>query len=219
MTAPLRVMLADDHPVYRDGLRLTIADWDGVQLVGEAASGDEAVAMAADVQPDVVLMDLQMPGRSGVEATRAIVGRNPSVAVIVLTMFGDDDLVLAAIRAGARGYLLKDATRDELRRAITAAGSGEAIFGPPIARRLTDLLGNPSRGDHPFPQLTPREREVLELVAQGLGNSLIAHRLAISDKTVRNHVSIILDKLEVAGRPEAIVRARKSGMGGESSRT
>jgi DNA-binding NarL/FixJ family response regulator len=211
----LRVLLADDHPVYRDGLRLTLDGWEDAVLVGEATDGDEAVALAARLGPDVVLMDLQMPGRSGVEATRAIVERDPSVAVLVLTMFDDDDLVLAAIRAGARGYLLKGATRDELRRAILAAGSGEAIFGPKVAARLSGLLSDPSRAGRPFPDLTEREREVLELVAQGRANPDIARRLGISDKTVRNHVSTILAKLEVLGRSEAIVRAREAGMGGE----
>lgn len=211
----LRVLLADDHPVYRDGLRLTLDGWEDAVLVGEATDGDEAVALAARLGPDVVLMDLQMPGRSGVEATRAIVERDPTVAVLVLTMFDDDDLVLATIRAGARGYLLKGATRDELRRAILAAGSGEAIFGPKVAARLSGLLSDPFRAGRPFPDLTEREREVLELVAQGRANPEIARRLGISDKTVRNHVSAILAKLEVLGRSEAIVRAREAGMGGE----
>ncbi len=211
----LRVLLADDHPVYRDGLRLTLDGWEDAVLVGEATDGDEVVSLAARLAPDVVLMDLQMPGSSGVEATRAIVERDPSVAVLVLTMFDDDDLVLAAIRAGARGYLLKGATRDELRRAILAAGSGEAIFGPKVAARLSVLVGDPSRAGRPFPDLTQREREVLELVAQGRVNPDIARRLGISDKTVRNHVSTILAKLEVLGRSEAIVRARQAGMGGE----
>jgi DNA-binding NarL/FixJ family response regulator len=207
--------VADDHPVYRDGLRLTLEGWDAATLVGEAIDGDEVVAEAGRLAPDVVLMDLQMPGRSGVEATRAIVERDPGVAVLVLTMFDDDDLVLAAIRAGARGYLLKGATRDELRRAILAAGSGEAIFGPKVAARLAGLLGDPARAARPFPDLTQREREVLELVAQGRANPDIARRLGISEKTVRNHVSTVMAKLEVLGRSEAIVRAREAGMGGE----
>jgi DNA-binding NarL/FixJ family response regulator len=215
MNTPLRVLVADDHPVYRDGLRLTLEGWDAATLVGEAIDGDEVVAEAGRLAPDVVLMDLQMPGRSGVEATRAIVERDPGVAVLVLTMFDDDDLVLAAIRAGARGYLLKGATRDELRRAILAAGSGEAIFGPKVAARLAGLLGDPARAARPFPDLTQREREVLELVAQGRANPDIARRLGISEKTVRNHVSTVLAKLEVLGRSEAIVRAREAGMGGE----
>lgn len=215
MSRPLRILLADDHPVYRDGLRLTLDGWDEATLVGAAADGEEAVAMAARLRPDIVLMDVQMPGRSGVEATREIVAGDPSVAVIVLTMFEDDGLVAAAIRAGARGYLLKGATRDELRRAIVAAGSGEAIFGASVAGRLASLLTDASRAEQPFPELTARESEVLELVARGHGNPRIARELGISEKTVRNHVSIVFAKLEVAGRPEAIVRAREAGMGGE----
>ncbi|HEY8171387.1 MAG TPA: response regulator transcription factor [Candidatus Limnocylindria bacterium] len=218
MTGPLRVLVADDHPVFRDGLRLTLDGWDRAVLVDEATDGDEAVRLAARLKPDVVLMDLQMPGRSGVEATRAIVARDPAVAVLVLTMFEDDDLILAAIRAGARGYLLKGATRDELRRAIVAAGAGEAIFGPSVAGRLSTLMTNTARA-LPFPELTAREREVLDLVARGRPNRQIGHELGISEKTVRNQVSIIFAKLEVAGRPEAIVRAREAGMGGEPPRS
>ncbi|HEY6609112.1 MAG TPA: response regulator transcription factor [Candidatus Limnocylindria bacterium] len=213
MSAPLRVLVADDHPVYRDGLRLTLEDWDAGVLVGEAVDGDDVVALTAQLEPDVVLMDLQMPGQSGVEATRAIVERHPDVAVVVLTMFDDDDLVVAAIRAGARGYVLKGATRDELRRAILAAGSGEAIFGSTVAARLPAMLSRPDQAAPPFPDLTDREREVLELIAQGLANPQIAVRLGIAEKTVRNHVSTVLAKLEVLGRSEAIVRARDAGMG------
>lgn len=218
MSEPLRVLLADDHPVYRDGLRVTLEGWEVATLVGEATDGDEVVELAARLRPDVILMDLQMPGRSGVEATRAIVAGDPRVAVVVLTMFEDDDLVVAAMRAGARGYLLKGATRDELRRAITAAGRGEAIFGPAVAHRLSSLFTDAGRAAQPFPDLTDRERQVLELVAQGRANPEIARRLGISDKTVRNHVSVVFDKLEVRGRPEAIVRAREAGMGGERPR-
>ncbi|HET7686457.1 MAG TPA: response regulator transcription factor [Candidatus Limnocylindria bacterium] len=215
MTGPIRVLLADDHPVYRDGLRLTLDGWEAATLVGEAADGDAAVQLAARLRPDVILMDLQMPGRSGVEATRAITAADPAVAVVVLTMFEDDAMVVAALRAGARGYLLKGATRDELRRAIVAAASGAAILGPAVADRLTTLLTDAGRAAPPFPDLTDRERQVLELVAQGRANPDIARRLGISEKTVRNHVSLILDKLAVGGRSEAIVRAREAGMGGE----
>ena len=218
MSGRVRILIADDHPVYRDGLRLNLDDWEEGMLVGEAADGDEAVQLAAGLDPDVVLMDLQMPRRSGVEATRAIVERNPAVAVLVLTMFEDDDLVLAAVRAGARGYLLKGATREDLRRSIVAAASGQAIFGPAVAARLTALFDDSRRQRRPFPDLTERERDVLELVAQGRSNPDIARRLGISEKTVRNHVSTIFAKLEVLGRPEAIVRAREAGMGGGSPR-
>jgi len=211
----MRVLIADDHPVYRDGLRLTLDGWEEATLIGEASDGDEAVALAARLQPDVVVMDVQMPGRSGVEATRAIMARSPSTAVLVLTMFEEDDLVVAAMRAGARGYLLKGATRDELRSAITTVASGGAVFGPAVAGRLGAIIERGGPTPRPFPDLTDREHEVLELVAQGRANPDIAGRLGISEKTVRNHVSIIFAKLEVIGRPEAIVRAREAGMGGE----
>jgi DNA-binding NarL/FixJ family response regulator len=214
VTRPLRVLIADDHPVYRDGLRLTLDGWEEGELVGEANDGDEAVELAARLEPDVVVMDVQMPGRSGVEATRAILEARPTTAVLVLTMFEEDDLVVAAMRAGARGYLVKGATRDELRTAITTVASGGAVFGPAVARRLGAIIDR-STADRPFSDLTDREHEVLELMAQGRANPDIARRLAISEKTVRNHVSIIFAKLEVAGRPEAIVRAREAGMGGE----
>lgn len=212
MTEPLRVLIADDHPVYRDGLRLTLDGWEAATLVGEASDGDEAVALAANLRPDVVVMDVQMPGRSGVEATRAIVAASPATAVLVLTMFEEDDLVAAAMRAGARGYLVKGATRDELRNAITTVAGGGAVFGPAVAGRLGAIIDRSTV--RPFSDLTAREHEVLELVAQGRANGEIARRLSISEKTVRNHVSIVFAKLAVAGRPEAIVRAREAGMGG-----
>ena len=214
MSEPLRVLIADDHPVYRDGLRLTLDGWDRAKLVGEASDGDEAVALALRLHPDVVVMDVQMPGRTGVDATRAIVAANPATAVLVLTMFEEDDLVVAAMRAGARGYLLKGATRDELRNAIITVATGGAVFGPAVASRLGAIIER-GRGDRPFASLTDREHEVLELMAQGRANPDIARRLSISEKTVRNHVSTIFAKLEVQGRPEAIVRAREAGMGGE----
>lgn len=214
MSEPLRVLIADDHPVYRDGLRLTLDGWDRATLVGEASDGDEAVAFASRLNPDVVLMDVQMPGRSGVDATRAIMSSSPATAVLVLTMFEEDDLVVAAMRAGARGYLLKGATRDELRNAIITVATGGAVFGPAVARRLGDIIER-GGGERPFAGLTDREHEVLELMARGRANPDIARRLSISEKTVRNHASMIFAKLEVAGRSEAIVRAREAGMGGE----
>lgn len=214
MSEPLRVMIADDHPVYRDGLRLTLDGWDRARLVGEASDGDEAVALALRLHPDVVVMDVQMPGRTGVDATRAIVAASPATAVLVLTMFEEDDLVVAAMRAGARGYLLKGATRDELRNAIITIAAGGAVFGPAVASRLGAIIER-GGGDRPFRDLTDREHEVLELMARGRSNPDIGRRLSISEKTVRNHVSTIFAKLEVQGRPEAIVRAREAGMGGE----
>ncbi|HET9879838.1 MAG TPA: response regulator transcription factor [Candidatus Limnocylindria bacterium] len=215
MKGPFRVVIADDHPVYRDGLRVTLDGWDKATLVGEASDGEEVVALAARLHPDVVVMDVQMPGRSGVDATRAIVARSPSTAVLVLTMFEEDDLVVAAMRAGARGYLLKGASRDELRSAITTVATGGAVFGPAVASRLGAIIERAGSSARTFPELTDREHEVLELIAQGRANPDIGHRLGISEKTVRNHVSIIFAKLEVIGRPEAIVRAREAGMGGE----
>ncbi len=218
MSAQLRIFIADDHPVYRDGLRLTLNGWDKATLIGEASDGDEAVELAARLLPDVILMDLQMPGRSGVDATRAIMEANPETAILVLTMFEEDDLVVAAMRAGARGYLLKGATRDELRSAIITVASGGAVFGPAVARRLSSIIERARRAERHFPDLTNREHEVLELMAQGRANPDIARGLTISEKTVRNHVSIIFAKLEVLGRSEAIVRAREAGMGGERPR-
>jgi DNA-binding NarL/FixJ family response regulator len=218
VSGPIRILVADDHPVYRDGLRLTLDAWPEAELVGEATDGDRAVELAARLRPDVVLMDLQMPGRSGAEATRAITAAHPEIAVLVLTMFEEDQHVAAAMRAGARGYLVKGATGEELRSAITAVASGAAVFGAPVARRLAAMVADGERAARPFPDLTEREHEVLELLARGRANPEIARRLAISEKTVRNHVSVIFDKLQVAGRAEAIVRAREAGMGGEGER-
>jgi DNA-binding NarL/FixJ family response regulator len=217
----LRIVLADDHPLFRDGLRALIEAMPDAELVGEASSGDQAVALALELRPQVVLMDVQLPGRNGIEATRAIVDQAPEVAVLILTMFEDDDSVFAAMRAGARGYLLKGADQDELMRAIEAVAHGQAIFGPGVARRVIAFFAaSPSRSREaqPFPELTDREREVLELIAQGHANHVIAHRLGIAEKTVRNHVSIVFNKLQVVDRAQAIVRAREAGMGGERPR-
>jgi DNA-binding NarL/FixJ family response regulator len=218
MGGTLRVLVVDDHPVFRDGLRALLASLPNVELAGEAEDGDAAVSMAAALSPDVVLMDLGLPGRSGIDATRAITGRQPDVGVLVLTMFEDDDSVFSAMRAGARGYLLKDADRDELARAIESIGHGGAIFGSGVARRVQAFFAASAglRVD-PFPELTAREREVLDRIARGESNGLIAARLAISGKTVRNHVSTILAKLMVADRSQAIVRAREAGLGGDRS--
>ena len=215
MTAePLRVLLADDHPLFRQGLRTAIAAGDGLQVVGEAETGAEAVAQALELQPDVVVMDLQMPERNGIEATREIVAQSPHISVVVLTMFEDDDSVFAALRAGARGYLLKGAGHEEIVRAIRAVSSGEAIFGPAIATRMMAYFaGRPDGPAQAFPELTSREREVLELIAQGHSNAQIAERLVVSQKTVRNHVSNVFTKLCVLDRAQAIVKAREAGMG------
>ena len=214
MTSPIRVIVADDHPVVRDGLRALIEATSGIELVGEATNGDEAIELARDVRPDVVLMDLAMPGRNGIEATREIARAGWASAVLILTMFGDDESIFAAMRAGARGYLLKDADQDELRRAIEAIGSGEAIFGAGVAQRMVGFFARArTQGLQPFPDLTDREREVLEELAQGASNGTIATRLGISLKTVRNHVSTILAKLMVVDRAQAIVVAREAGFG------
>ncbi len=214
---PLRLLLADDHAAFRDGLRALLATIGDIEVTGEAATGDEAVARAAALQPDVVLMDLNMPGLDGIEATRRIVGTSPHIAVLVLTMYEDDESVLLAMRAGARGYLLKGADRAEIVRAVRAVAGGDAIFGAAVARRVMAYLSSPRPAVAPqaFPELTGREREILELVARGMNNQAITQRLVVSPKTVRNHVSNIFSKLQVADRAEAIVRAREAGMGGE----
>jgi DNA-binding NarL/FixJ family response regulator len=211
----LRILLADDHPVFRSGLRLLLAaEADGAaEVVGEATNGAEAVERARELQPDVVVMDLQMPELNGIEATARIVAESPHIGVLVLTMFEDDDSVFAAMRAGARGYLLKGADQAEIVRAIRAVGSGEAIFGPRIARRVIDYFATERPAAVPFPELTAREREVLELIAQGRSNLDITRTLVLSPKTVRNHVSNIFTKLQVADRAQAIVRAREAGLG------
>ncbi len=211
----IRVLIADDHPVFRSGLQTLLAPLvPETEVVGEVSTGEEAIAQAAILQPDVIFMDLHMPGQNGIEATRAILRVSPHIGVLVLTMFEDDDSVFAAMLAGARGYLLKGADQAEIVRAITVISHGEAIFSPAIARRLTHyfaMLGNASL-PQAFPELTEREREVLTLIAQGRNNAEIAARLVLSQKTVRNHVSNIFNKLQVADRAQAIIRAREAGL-------
>jgi DNA-binding NarL/FixJ family response regulator/signal transduction histidine kinase len=209
-----RVVVADDHPVFREGLVVVLADLDDVEVVAEAADGDAAIAAVAEHAPDVVVMDLQMPGVGGIEATRRIVAEHPDVAVLVLTMSADDDSVYAALRAGARGFLLKDADKADLARALAAVSRGEAVFGPKVASSvLSFFAGARSGAAVPFPQLTEREREVLDLMARGLDNPTIARRLFLSDKTVRNRVSAIFQKLDVSSRAEAVAVARDAGLG------
>jgi DNA-binding NarL/FixJ family response regulator len=211
----IRLLVVDDHPAYRRGLELMLADTGDIEIVGEAATGERAVELAASLAPDVVLMDLRMPGLDGIEATRRLTRSGSAAAVVVLTMFEDDDSVFAAMRAGARGYLLKGAEQDEIVRAIRAAAAGEAIFGPQVAQRVIAHFANGSgSAAASFPSLTEREREVLEMVAAGKGNATIAHELMISLKTVRNHVSNIFTKLQVSERSQAIVKAREAGLGG-----
>ncbi len=211
----IRVLVADDHPLYRDGLRAMLAAAPETELVGEATTGDEAIAQATDLQPDVLLMDLQMPGTNGIEATRRIRQTSPHIAILVVTMFSDDDSVFAALRSGAQGYVLKGADRAELLRAIVAVSRGEAIFSPAIAKRLMRHFATLSAEQMPaaFPELTDRERVILDLIAQGKSNTEIASRLVLSPKTVRNHISNILSKLQVADRAQAIIRAREAGLG------
>jgi DNA-binding NarL/FixJ family response regulator len=215
---PIRVFIADDHTLFRDGLTALFGSIPDVEVVGEAATGDETVAGAAESQPDIVLMDIQMPGFNGIEATRRILRLSPHIGVIVVTMLEDDDSVFAAMRAGARGYVLKGADQEEMLRTIRAVADGEALFGPAIARRLMGFFAGLKPGaSKAFPELTEREIEVLEQIAQGCNNAEIAHRLVISPKTVRNHVSNIFSKLQVADRAEAIIRARDAGLGREAS--
>jgi RNA polymerase sigma factor (sigma-70 family) len=217
MTETIRVLIADDHPLFRDGLSALLTDGPDTELAGVATSGSEAVDLAIATQPDVIVMDLHMPGLNGIEATRRIVADSPHIAVLVLTMFDDDDSIFSALRAGARGYLLKGADQEQIRAAIRAASNGEIIFGTQLAARmLAYFTAGATAPPQVFPQLTEREREVLDLVAQGRANQAIAARLGLSQKTVRNHVSNILTKLQVADRAQAIVQARDAGLGQRS---
>ncbi len=209
-----RVLVADDHPAFRRGLELMLRDVDGVEMVGEAETGQRAVELSGELRPDVVLMDLRMPGLDGIEATRRITRGSAPMAVVVLTMFEDDDSVFAAMRAGASGYLLKGAEQDEIVRAIRAAAAGEVIFGPEVGRRvIAHFATGAGSTAAAFPSLTEREREVLDLIARDKGNATIAHDLMISLKTVSNHVSNVFTKLQVADRSAAIVKARDAGLG------
>ncbi|MGW4212987.1 response regulator [Lentzea sp. NPDC004789] len=212
-----RVVIADDHPVFRRGLKALLDGEDGLSVVGEAADGLSAVSVVLDLVPDVVVMDLHMPGLTGVEAAKRILEALPSLGVLVLTMHEDDELVFAAMKAGARGYLVKTTDDDEIVRAVQAIGAGEAIFSATIAQRMMGYFTAISSSKAVlFPQLTDRERDVLELMASGLDNPSIAHKLSLSGKTVRNRVSAIFTKLQVADRAQAIVRAREAGLGSPS---
>jgi DNA-binding NarL/FixJ family response regulator len=210
----IRILIADDHTLFRDGLRALIASASDAELVGEAANGEEAIALAASLQPDLIIMDLQMPIINGIDATRRIVNASPHVGILVVTMFDDDHSVFAAMQAGARGYILKGTNHTEMLRAIRAVASGEAIFSPAIAVRLMDYFGNlrPKAPRQIFPELTEREREILKLIAEGYKNPEIAAQLVLSPKTVRNNITNILSKLQVADRAEAILRAREAGL-------
>jgi DNA-binding NarL/FixJ family response regulator len=211
----IRVIIADDHPLFRDGLRAMFESEPDIELVGEAATGLEAVALAGRLKPDVALMDIKMPDLDGIEATRRVMAESPKTRVLVVTMFEDDDSVLAAMRAGARGYVVKGMRSADAIRAIRAVAEGEAIFGPAIAGRLVSMLAEARQAVGPavFPELTERERQTLDLMAQGHKNAVIAERLHLSPKTVRNYVTSIFDKLQLADRSQAIVRAREAGLG------
>jgi DNA-binding NarL/FixJ family response regulator len=212
---PLRVLIADDHLLFRDGLRALLESAADMELSGEAVTGQEVVEQAARLLPDVIIMDIQMPGMSGIEATRLISHASPHIGILVVTMFEEDHLVFAAMRAGARGYVLKGANHAEMLRAIRAVGNHEAIFSPAIATRLMEYFSQmrPTTLPQVFPELSEREREILNLITQGHKNAEIAQRLVLSEKTVRNHVSNIFSKLQVADRAQAIIRARDAGLG------
>jgi DNA-binding NarL/FixJ family response regulator len=213
--SPIRVLVVDDHQLFREGVRALLASLPNTVVVGEASSGSEAVERAQALHPEVVLMDVKMPDMNGIEATRRLLAAEPGVGVIVVTMFEDDETVFAAVRAGAKGYVLKGAGQDELVRAIEAVARGEALYGPKVAARILRFF-QASRRELPldaFPDLTDREREVLDLIADGTGNAAIARRLAIAEKTVRNHVSNIFSKLHVTDRAQAMLRAREAGFG------
>ena len=212
----LQLLIADDSEPFRAGLAALVASLDGMVVIGTATDGDAAIAMALDLQPDVVLMDLSMPGRNGIEATRAIVSAAPHIAVLILTMHEDDESVFAAVQAGARGYLVKGARQAELVRAVRSVAEGGAVFGPAIARRMVDFFAAAAQASAAavFPELTGREREILDLIARGRANGQIADQLGLSTKTVRNNVSNIFTKIQVVDRAQAIVKAREAGIGG-----
>jgi DNA-binding NarL/FixJ family response regulator len=218
LNEPLTILIADDHPLFRRGIAAMLESLPQVSIVGEASNGIEAARLAEQLQPDVVLMDLQMPGGGGLEAIRQIVHASPHIRILVLTMFQDDDSVFAAMRAGARGYVLKDADDEELARALLVVGAGEAIFSPAIAARLMSFFeAQTPLPSTVFPDLTESERKVLRLMADGANNLSIAETLGLSIKTVRNYTSNIFSKLQVADRAQAIVRARAAGVGSGST--
>lgn len=211
----IRVLIADDHPLFRDGMHGLLDSVGETEVVGEATTGAEAITQAKALQPDVILMDIKMPGVNGIEATRAIVAASPHISILMVTMLEDDESVFAAMRAGARGYVLKGASQEEILRAIRAVSSSEAIFGPGIAKRVLGFFSTarPTVPSRVFPDLSEREAELLTLIAQGRSNQEIAEQLGLTLKTVRNHVSNIFSKLQVADRAQAVLRAREAGLG------
>ena len=215
MTEPLRLLIADDHTLFREGLRALFHSLPHTEVVGEAATGQEVIVLAEQLHPDVILMDIQMPGINGIEATRQIVRTSPHIGVVIVTMFEDNDSVFTAMRAGARGYVLKDADQAEILRTIEAVARGDVLFGAAVATRIMSFFTRlkPAAISDVFPELTERERDVLALLARGDNNTEIASHLTLSVKTVRNHVSNIFSKLQVASRAQAIIRARDAGLG------
>lgn len=215
MAEPIRVLIADDHTLFREGLRALLTSISDIEIVAETSTGKETIEQAIALLPDVILMDIQMPEGNGIEATRRILHTIPHIGVIMLTMFEDDDSVFAAMRAGARGYVLKGADQEVMLRAIRGVANGESLFSAAVAKRLMHYFASiePAAEPNIFPELTAREREILELIAQGQTNAEIARHLVISLKTVRNHVSNILSKLQVADRTQAVIRAREAGIG------
>jgi DNA-binding NarL/FixJ family response regulator len=209
----LRILIAEDHPLYRKGMISLLQSIPEFEVVGEASTGEEAVARASQLQPEVILMDLQMPEVNGIEATRRILRESPNIRVLMVTLFEDDDSVFMALRAGARGYVLKDADEEEMVLSIRAVGRGEAIFSPAVATRVLAYFSKPAAQPQVFPTLTDREREILNLIARGHPNPSIAKQLSLSTKTIGNYVSNIFTKLQVADRAQAIIRAREAGMG------
>lgn len=213
--APIRVLIVDDHPIFRDGISQLLDSVPGFEVAGECSSGEDAVRLAVDLAPDVILMDIGMPVMNGIEATRAVLAARPTVRVLVLTMYEEPESVFAALRAGARGYLLKDAEAGDITRAIESVARGDAIFGPAVAERLALFFrhGTAVRPPAPFPELTARETEVLDLISRGMTNQEMAAQLGVSLKTIQNHVSNVLAKLHVVDRTQAAIRAREAGLG------
>ena len=214
----IRVLVADDHTLFREGIEALLATTEDCTVIGEAVDGNDTLQKTLELKPDVVLMDIHMPGANGIEATRSILQSEPRTAILMLTMLEDDASVFAAMQAGARGYVLKDAKHDELLQAIRAVASGQALFGPAIANRLMAYFQGLAASqearkvEHPFHALTSRELEVLRMIAQGHNNNEIARKMVISPKTVRNHITSIFSKLQVAGRAQPIAQARQAGL-------